>query len=177
MRRLRCREVQSHTIICYLFCGLFIIYLWGYSRISLGLVNNLVKEHPDIPIYKKKFGSGIIILPNLSPKCFRRRIKVGEKSDFCVYIFYSPVDRCMFPAEGWVIYILSACSAIQEAGNIYFYAICPDTIYYPTFLVECDRTIQERCHRRVGCMICMYTDYTDYKLQITSWPCYISVHV
>ena len=43
--------VQSHTIICYLFCGLFIIYLWGYSRISLGLVKNPVKEHPDIPIY------------------------------------------------------------------------------------------------------------------------------
>ena len=48
---LRTAETESRTIICYLCCGLFIIYLWGYSRISLGLVNKLVKEHPDIPIY------------------------------------------------------------------------------------------------------------------------------
>ena len=54
LRTTEAHRVESHyTIICYLFCGLFIIYLWGYSRISLGLVKNPVKEHPDIPIYKK----------------------------------------------------------------------------------------------------------------------------
>ena len=70
-------------------------------------------------------------------------------------------------------YIFCAPIAPYKKLEIYILLpIYPDIIYSPTFLVECDRSVQERCHRRVGCMICMYTDYTDYKLQIT-WPCYL----
>ena len=53
------------------------------------------------------------------------------------------------PAECWVIYILSAYSAIQEAGKIYFYCHISGNYILSNFFswVECDRTVQES-HRR-----------------------------
>ena len=89
------RGAESHNyllfilwIIYYLFVGVFPYFTWFGKQSGKGT--------PRYTYISYKIRNGIIILPILSPKCFRIRKKLGNFPNFVKYIL-SPQGLGAFP--------------------------------------------------------------------------------